>query len=100
MAIIAILTARALRRERVYFDRSNPLDFMTEKQFLARYRFPKQAVLGLLNEIKSHLQRPSSRNHAIPPVIQVLTALRFYASVRFFIWMVMCIDYLKHLLAE
>ncbi|CAF0876529.1 unnamed protein product [Didymodactylos carnosus] len=73
-----------MRRERVYFDHSNPLEYMTENRFLARYRCPEQAVVDLLNEIEHHLQRPISHNHAIPSVIQLLTTLCFYANGSFF----------------
>lgn len=48
---------RALRRERVFRDRGNPIDNFTDIELIARYRFPI---------IKDIVQHPTSRSHAIP----------------------------------
>ncbi|CAF1040674.1 unnamed protein product [Didymodactylos carnosus] len=80
MAIATILAARAFERERVFRGRQNPLGTMTDDMVLARYRFPKTAIINLLTLIEPQIVRATQRTQPIPPVIQLLTALRFYAT--------------------
>ncbi|XP_046389383.1 putative nuclease HARBI1 [Ischnura elegans] len=62
-------------------DAQNPFDFFRDREFLQRYRFPKEAVRGpLLEMVRPHFVRNSERGLPIPPVMKLLTALRFYAT--------------------
>ncbi|KAH9359797.1 hypothetical protein HPB48_020990 [Haemaphysalis longicornis] len=63
-------------------DRQNPMEVYDDAQFLARYRFSKETVLELL----SMLPLPASRNNRglpLPPLQQLLLALRFYGAGSF-----------------
>lgn len=61
---------RALRRERVFRDRIDPLDKFTDL-LIARYRFPRRRVLELTDLIRNAVQHPTSRSCAIPAHTQV-----------------------------
>ena len=79
----AVLVARRrnyLARERVFKDRLNPLDCLSDEELIARYRLSRECILDLLGTITDELQHPTSRGHAISPIIQLTTALRFYAT--------------------
>ncbi|XP_063420632.1 putative nuclease HARBI1 [Mytilus trossulus] len=73
---------RFFRRERVFLDRSNPLD--RPDDFLLRaYRFPRHKMIELCNELRPDLEKATLRSHSIPVELQVLSALCFYASGSF-----------------
>lgn len=80
--IAAYFHDRALRRERRYRDPLDPLD-ISDEHLLRYYRFPRQEILHLCEELQPHLQRRTRRSHAIPTHTQVLVALRFYCSGSF-----------------
>ena len=68
---------RAIRRERIFRDRTNPLDLWTDQQMHAKYRFSRLACLNIIDLLQDQLQHTTSRNHALPPSLQVFIALRF-----------------------
>ena len=75
---------RALRRERVFRDRINPLDIYDDHDFKLRYRFSRVSAMYIIDEITPDLlTRYNNRLHTIPPSLQVLLALRFYANGSF-----------------
>ncbi|XP_064596850.1 putative nuclease HARBI1 [Liolophura sinensis] len=74
---------RTIRRERVFRDRTHPLDVLNGGDVVARYRVDRRAFLQVVDFLTPALERPTNRNHAIPVVLQVLTALRYYASGSF-----------------
>lgn len=81
-ALILRENDRFFRRERVFLDRSNPLD--RPDDFLLRaYRFPRHKIIELCNELRPDLEKATLRSHSIPVELQVLSALRFYASGSF-----------------
>ena len=61
-------------------DRLNPFENFTEVQFRERFRFRKDSFLQLLGMISSDLKHNTSRNHCIPPILQLVTTLRFSAA--------------------
>ena len=63
-------------------ERFGPLNSFTDEEFRSRFRMYKQAFLNLL-AIVSIPTSPNKRGNAIPPVIQLLVALRFYADGTF-----------------
>ncbi|CAG2233078.1 ENPP5 [Mytilus edulis] len=69
--IFDIVNRRALRRDRVFRDRTDDLDFLNDDQLIARYRFPRQSILDLTDTLRDAIERPSNRSKAIPPHIQV-----------------------------
>ena len=73
-----VLVARRrnyLARERVFKDKLDRL-----RELIARYRLSRECILDLLGTITDELQHPTSRGHAISPIIQLTTALRFYVT--------------------
>ena len=61
-------------------DRLNPLEFYDAEEFLVRYRFTKETVLELNRKTGPTVKHGSDRNAAAPPMLQLLVALRFYAT--------------------
>lgn len=81
MAAIARERQPSLRRERT-FRRRLALDDVPD-QHLRNYRFPRQHIVTLCTTLEPRLQRPTARSHALPVDVQVLLALRFFASGSF-----------------
>ena len=76
--------ARALRRERVFRDRLNPMDDYSDKRMHKYYRFTRNGVMRVIDMLVPHLQNQTARSHAIDPRLQVFVALRFYATGDFY----------------
>lgn len=65
-------------------DRSNPLESFDDDEFRYRFRFPKQFVVSEILPLVVHeLERFTEHKNAITPIIQLLVALRFYATNSF-----------------
>ncbi|KAG0429789.1 hypothetical protein HPB47_023311 [Ixodes persulcatus] len=73
---------RSLRRERLFRSRITIRD-VPEHIFERYYSMPKEAILGLCDALAPSLRRPTMRSCALPVDVQVLLALRFYASGSF-----------------
>lgn len=63
-------------------DRLNPCEHFDEHQFLARYRFTKATVRSLLETLPLE-SSVSNRGLPLPPMLQLLVALRFYGAGTF-----------------
>lgn len=74
---------RALRRERVFRDRSNPLEIYSDPELIERFRFPQETILLLAGKLEDRITPGTARNHSVPTVLQVCVALRFYATGSF-----------------
>ena len=59
------------------------IDDLTDEELRVRYRFRRESILFITNLIAGDISRITRRNHALPPLHQVLIALRFYASGSF-----------------
>ena len=68
-----------MRRPRVVFDRTNPLEVLTEKEVFARYRFRSQIILYLV-DLCDDVRRRTNRSFAVAILLAVLTYLRFAAT--------------------
>ena len=73
---------RLLRRNRIFRDRTNPLDRFDDLELFRKFRFRRADILQMTDELKDQLEHPN-RKGALPPVLQVLLTLRFYASGSF-----------------
>lgn len=62
----------ALSRERLFGDRSQLLDMLTDRELIERYRFPGRVILQLSDDVKDNIQPQTLRSHAIPAHIQVI----------------------------
>ncbi|XP_069705672.1 putative nuclease HARBI1 [Periplaneta americana] len=62
----------------------NPFQFYNDIEFKRRFRFHKRTVLDLiLPKIERTLAKPNQRGLPVPPVLQLLICLRFYATGSF-----------------
>ncbi|XP_033755823.1 putative nuclease HARBI1 [Pecten maximus] len=85
MAAFMILFAEqrerhAIRRERVFRNRTQVLDTMQDNELIMRYRFPRHIIFQLIDKVTDEMQPTTYRCHSIPTQIQVLTCLRFLAK--------------------
>ena len=80
MALL-LYAQRQLRRERVFRDRQNPLEFMDDVDIRRKYtcRLPRNMIVDLCGVVQNRIQNRTRRNHALPVSMQVMIALRFYA---------------------
>jgi hypothetical protein len=76
MAVLHILFGRrAMRRERVFRDRNNPMDYMTDTELVQRFRFTMHSIEDLVGQVAPLIERPTGRSSAIPVHLQVLAQL-------------------------
>lgn len=74
-------TVDLLVRQRALRDRIDPISNFSDNEFFDRFRFPKDVVLSqILPLVSTELESTTERNHPAPPIIQLLIALRFYAT--------------------
>ena len=60
--------------------RPNPFDVYNDCEFRKRYRFSKNGVKHILRFIEDDLEVITNRNNPVPPLLQLLVTLRFYAT--------------------
>ena len=86
MAVALFLLNRQRQRQRqqqiprLFRDRTNPLDYMTDIQIVHNYRLDRESIYELCHELEPELARPTRRVHALPVSLQVMIALRYFAS--------------------
>ncbi len=73
---------RNVRRQRIIRDKSNPFDVFSPREIKERYRYSQETILWLAAEL-IELEHPTRKNNALPPFMQLLIALRFYACGSF-----------------
>ena len=73
----------ALRRQRVFRDRLQPLDIYDDVELIKRYRMPRHVLLKVIDFIRDQVEHPTKRSHATPATLQIITALRFFAECSF-----------------
>ena len=64
---------RALRRERVFRDRNQPLDTLDDVDLIPRYmyRFPKRVIRQFVDGVDANIRPFTYRSHSIPTQSQV-----------------------------
>ncbi|KAK4887402.1 hypothetical protein RN001_003673 [Aquatica leii] len=65
--------------------RPNNFERWDEAEFVRWFRISKGSARQMLAEIEENIQHRSERNNVIPPMEQLLLALRFFASGSFYI---------------
>lgn len=60
-----LLMQRAFKRERVFRDRSQPLDFLNDVDLISRYRFPRRVLKELINVVDVTCRPAKNRSHSI-----------------------------------
>ena len=71
-----------LRRNRLFRDRLHPLDRYDDTELFCKFRFRRQDILDITDELQQLIELPN-RKGALPPVVQVLLTLRLYACGSF-----------------
>lgn len=61
-------------------DYQNPLEKYNAADFKQRYHIFKETAVFVIELIKSDLQAPIKRGAAIPPAVQFLLVMRYYAT--------------------
>ena len=56
---------------------------MEDGDIIGRYRLNRQSIVELCNELENDIQKPTRQNQSLPVSLQILIALRFYASGSF-----------------
>ena len=56
---------------------------MTNEELIDKYRLDAECILDVLETIGPDLERRTARTHAIPAIVQLTTALRFFATGSF-----------------
>ena len=79
--LLAIARERSLRRQRVFRDRSNPLDCCSDLELIRRYRFPRQTISEFAQMVEIRLERPTQRSHPLP-VISMVCLVFFLINLR------------------
>ena len=72
-----------LRNPRVICPRDNPLTFYNPDQIFVRYRFKPQTILILVGLLEEAIKHKTEMNSALPPLLMVCVALRFFGSGSF-----------------
>ncbi|CAC5371539.1 HARBI1 [Mytilus coruscus] len=71
--------SRPLTR-RLFRDRLNPLDFMTDGQIIKNYRLDRASIYDLYEEMQDDLKKSTHRSSSLSVSLQVMIVLRYYAS--------------------
>ena len=72
------------RKERKFRLREDfSLHDCTDDELRSRYRFGRESIEVLVDLLRDDLERATARNHALSTTVQVLVALRFFASGSF-----------------
>ena len=71
---------RFVRVERVFRDRSNPLEQLAREEVRDRYRFYPESILLLLQSVAAALETETNRSMPLPPLLSLLVTLHFLAS--------------------
>ncbi|XP_033759136.1 putative nuclease HARBI1 [Pecten maximus] len=65
---------------RLFRDRQNPLDFLSDQAIINDYRLDRESIYELCGLLQNNLIRTTKRNMALPVSLQAMIALRYYAS--------------------
>jgi hypothetical protein len=56
---------------------------MNDEEIVSKFRLPRHLVVELCQMMDNDLKRPTRRSQSLPTSLQVITALRFYATGNF-----------------
>ena len=81
--VSAAVTERQRAIRKYLTDFQNPLEYLTDEQFIERYRLNKAGVIGFMEYLQQDLENESGRGLPLPPILMFLVVLRFYATGSF-----------------
>ena len=70
-ALWVIRNRRAIRRNRIFRDRTNPMDIYNDRQIHRRFRLPRNTILDLVDELRREIEYVRPRKECLPPLLQV-----------------------------
>ncbi len=73
---------REIEPERPLRDRADPLT-RPDHVLLRLYRLPRNSVMYFAHILRDNLQRKTKRSSPLPVILQIMVALRFFASGSF-----------------
>ncbi|CAI6357085.1 unnamed protein product [Macrosiphum euphorbiae] len=79
----AMIVIGILLKERVYRNRYDPLVEYDDVDFVRRFRLSKDSFSEVLFLIRGQILHKTSRSYALPPHLQLLITLSFYATGAF-----------------
>ena len=62
----------------------SPLDVLSDEALICKYRLNREVIQELCALVQPQFVRTTRHNFALSPTVQLLAALRFYASGSFF----------------
>jgi len=81
MAVFVVGRMRPnLRRDRIFRDRRNPLDFMDDDELYKAYRFRRHELLMICDEVADDLTFDAPRKGSLLPIMQVISIIFFSMS--------------------
>lgn len=69
---------------RIFHDRTNPLEILSDEQIKQRYRFRRHAVYFIVDLVQNVTNLRTKRSFALPSLLQVLITLRVLATGSFY----------------
>lgn len=69
-----------MRQERIFRDRTNPLDYEDDDTIISKFRLPRGVIFDLIDLLNADMPTRTRRTHAIHPSLQVMIALRYLAT--------------------
>lgn len=75
---------RQIRIERYIADRTNPLEVLLPHKVKEKFHFCPETIYYLCDLWENKLSRTTKRSMALPPLLQILVALRFFATGSYF----------------
>ena len=70
---------RLRRRDALFRDRTNPLEKFDDVELFTKFRFRREFILQLTNQLEPEL-KTEKRYYTAPPCLQVLIVLKYLAS--------------------
>ena len=74
---------REIGRNRIFRDRTHPLEIYDDITLVKKFRLHRQAILDITDSVCNELEYALPRKGSLSPVLQVLLTLRFYATGAF-----------------
>ena len=72
---------RNLSRNRVFWDRKNPLDIHVDVELYDNFIFHPHDILTIVDELREDSEYPDTRQGFLPATLQVIVTLLMYPSL-------------------
>ena len=84
MALFVLVEEMSSPTRRHIQDRNNPLETLSDKECVQRYRMNRDGIMDICQLLDEDLRRPTKRANALPTILQVCSALRFFSQGAFY----------------